>query len=128
ETVVNKEKKKREACRITRHAFLSDHKAIYHSHAVHCDFSKLTTHIPNFLGGALPRADKGDRDYYCMSMMTLFKPWRCPSDLKDDESTWDQIFLEHIFTDRQKELLTHFNLRYECNDARDDHYALMKRK
>jgi hypothetical protein len=84
--------------------------------------------IPNFIGGAVPRADKGDRDYYCMAMMTIFKPWRSPADLKDAESTWDQIFTEHDFTDMQHKLIKNFNLRYECNDARDDHYSTVRKK
>ncbi|KAJ7830393.1 hypothetical protein B0H13DRAFT_1511601, partial [Mycena leptocephala] len=76
-----------------------------------------------FWAGPIPRSDKGDREYYCMSIMTIFKPWREPKDLKDEISTWDQTFVEHDFTARQRELLTNFNLRFECNDARDDHYA-----
>ncbi|KAJ7091657.1 hypothetical protein C8R44DRAFT_587988, partial [Mycena epipterygia] len=75
----------------------------------------------------LHHADIGDREYNCMTIMTLFKPWRSPSDLKDNDSTWDQILHEHIFTDRQRELIRDFNIRYECNDARDDHYAIMRK-
>ncbi|KAJ7808829.1 hypothetical protein B0H13DRAFT_1668446 [Mycena leptocephala] len=96
------------------HAFLPAHKALYESHSVYCDFRKLKTHIPNFLGGAVPRSDKGDRDYYCTTMLTLFKPWRAPEDLKDNLSTWDQAFVEHEFTDRQDDLIANFNIRYEC--------------
>ncbi|KAJ7089425.1 hypothetical protein C8R44DRAFT_560449, partial [Mycena epipterygia] len=88
----------------------------------------LTNVIPNFIGGALPRSDKGDRSFYCLTMMTLFKPWRSPTDLKDSESTWEQTFNEHEFNARQKELMRNFNVRYECNDARDDHFATMKKK
>jgi hypothetical protein len=63
-----------------------------------------------------------------MTMLTLFKPWRSPSDLKDMISTWDQAFKEHIFTDRQTQLMRNFDVRYECNDARDDHFAQMRKK
>ncbi|KAJ7836436.1 hypothetical protein B0H13DRAFT_1652104 [Mycena leptocephala] len=118
--IVEKENQKSKAHRVTRHPFLPAHEAAFMTHAVHCDFKKLDNIIPNFMGGAVPRADKGDREYYCMTMMTLFKPWRTPEDLKDTESNWDQIFLEHTFTARQEELIRNFNLRYECNDARDD--------
>ncbi|KAF8211043.1 hypothetical protein K438DRAFT_1447843, partial [Mycena galopus ATCC 62051] len=54
--------------RQTQHDFLPIHDAAYKTHTVHCDFRKLETMIPNFLGGALPRADKGDREFYCMTM------------------------------------------------------------
>ncbi|KAJ7845653.1 hypothetical protein B0H13DRAFT_1647239, partial [Mycena leptocephala] len=52
----------------SEHAFLPEHKAMYKSHSVHCDFRKVKFTVPNFLGGAVPRSDKGDRDYYCMTM------------------------------------------------------------
>jgi hypothetical protein len=67
-------------------------------------YSKLSRVIPNFMGGCVPRADKGHRDYYCATVMTLFKPWRSPADLKDTESSWDQIFTEHTFAPRELEL------------------------
>jgi hypothetical protein len=126
--IVQKNMEQQKAHIITSHPFLPVHKAAFRTHSVHCDFSKLDKIIPNFIGGAIPRSDKGDREYYCMSIMTLFKPWRQPSDLKDNDSTWDQVFHEHTFTGRQKELIRNFNIRYECNDARDDHYNVMRRK
>ncbi|KAJ7163730.1 hypothetical protein C8R46DRAFT_875283, partial [Mycena filopes] len=127
DVILRKEKVKNRNKRIVRHAFLLGHPQM-HTHGVHCDFTRLDSMIPNFLGGAIPRADKGDREYYCMTIMTLFKPWRTPSDLKDVFSTWDQTFLDHTFTSRQVQLISNFNIRYECNDARDDHFALMKKK
>ena len=30
---------------------------------------------PNFIGGALPRSDKGNSENYSIVMLTLFKPW-----------------------------------------------------
>jgi hypothetical protein len=65
------------------------------------------------MGGCVPRAEKGDRDYYCATVMTSFKPWRSPADLKDTESNWDQIFTENTFAPRELELIRHFNLRYD---------------
>ena len=32
--------------------------------------------VSDFIGGALPRKDKGNYEDYCMIMLTLFKPWR----------------------------------------------------
>ncbi|KAF8873715.1 hypothetical protein BD779DRAFT_1451518 [Infundibulicybe gibba] len=79
--------------------------------------------IPNFVGKMLPRADQGDREYYCSAMLALFKPWRTGADLKEEDETWDTAFLAHKFNERENELMHNFNLRYECLDARDDFHA-----
>ena len=71
--------------------------------------------------GLSHKSDAGDREYYCASMMTLFKPWRSADDLKPINKTWDQAFYHHKFTDRQVELMYNFNIRYECHDAKDDY-------
>lgn len=52
------------------------------SHQVLYDNSKTINVVPNFVGGALPRKDQGDPDYFACVMLTLFKPWRRPEDLK----------------------------------------------
>jgi len=46
--------------------------------------NKLNTVVPNILGGALPRSDSGDREFYYMTMLTLFKPWRSGKMLKQE--------------------------------------------
>jgi hypothetical protein len=52
--------------------FLKDH-PLYKTHCI--EFNKKKNHIiPNFIGGSLPRRDRGDREYYCTTMLTLFKP------------------------------------------------------
>jgi hypothetical protein len=83
--------------------------------------------VPNFIGGTLPRCDQGDREYYCSTMLTLFKPWRNGHSLKIEDQTWDESFMGHQFSLRQVELMKNFNLRYECNDARDDYSAKRKK-
>ncbi|KAI0336942.1 hypothetical protein BDW22DRAFT_1311671, partial [Trametopsis cervina] len=75
-------------------------------------------YVPDFVGGILPRRDKGNREDYCMTMCTLFKPWRTGLELKDVTATWSETFDSHMFTSRQTDIMTYFNLRYECNDAR----------
>jgi hypothetical protein len=60
-------------------------------------------------------------------MLTLFKPWRSGIDLKAKDYSWDETFNDHQFTSRQQELLSYFNIRYECNDARDDYSAQLKK-
>jgi hypothetical protein len=113
---------------ITKHqSFASDH-PLYKTHEIICDMNKLDTVVPNILGGALPRSDSGDREFYCMTMLTLFKPWRSGKMLKEENETWDQAFVSYRFNDRDKEIMNNFNLRYECLDARDDYHSALKKK
>ncbi|KAF5356687.1 hypothetical protein D9758_013755 [Tetrapyrgos nigripes] len=79
--------------------------------------------VPNFIGGTLPRADKGNREYYCTVMLTLFKPWRAGKDLKNKDQTWDDAFDNFQFTSQQEQILKNFQVRYECLDSRDDYNA-----
>jgi hypothetical protein len=79
--------------------------------------------VPNFIPNTLPRADRGDREYYCCTMLTFFKPWRSGKDLKKKLESWDKSFMTHEFTKRQLEIMKYFNVKYECLDARDDYSA-----
>ena len=99
---------------------------LYETHQVNITKSKNL--IPNFAGGSLPRCDRGDREYYCTTMLSLFKPWRHGKDLKENDQSWDEAFSDYKFTPRQTELMKFFNIRYECNDARDDYSKLLKQK
>jgi hypothetical protein len=56
-----------------KYPFLKDH-PLYETHQV--NISKFIDLIPNFVGGSLPRC-RGDGEYYCTTMLTLFKPQRC---------------------------------------------------
>src|SRR5882762_5975927 len=56
-----------------KYPFLQNH-PLHETHQV--SISKSKNLVPNFAGGSLPRCDKGDREYYCATMLTLFKPWR----------------------------------------------------
>ena len=105
--------------------FLRDH-PLYKTHQVHFNESKHEV-VPNFVGGSLPRCDRGDREYYCTTMLTLFKPWRSGETLKDKDYSWDETFNVHDFTPRQLQIMQYFNIRYECNDARDDYSAQLKK-
>ncbi|KAJ6530256.1 hypothetical protein B0H19DRAFT_967915, partial [Mycena capillaripes] len=120
DVILDKEAKRTKTNKSSYHPFMPPH-SLFRSHCATCNFDNTYTMIPNFIGGSIPRSDKGDRAAYCMTMLTLFKPWRSPSDLKDNISTWDQAFKEHKFTERQSQLIKNFDVRYECNDARDDH-------
>ena len=107
------------------YAFMDQHPQ-YHTHQIH--FLPNNKYIvPNFMGGILPRYDQGDHEYYCLTMLSLFKPWRSGKDLKCENQTWNEAFNIYSFTTDQKILMKNFNVRYECNDARDD-YSAQKNK
>ena len=58
------------------------------------------------------------------TMLTLFKPWRSGKCLKKEDQSFDEAF---NFTIQQNQYMKNFNLRYECNDARDDFSAQLKK-
>ena len=106
------------------YSFLPDHPQ-YNTHEIQCKYLSDFV-VPNFIGGTLPRCDQGDHEYYCSTMLTLFKPWRTGHDLKSADETWEQAFNKYAFSSFQKTLMSNFNLRYECLDARDDYSAQLK--
>ena len=107
------------------HCFLKDHPLHYSHHVTLLD--DIQGWVPNFVGGAIPRSDCGDREYYCSTMLTFFKPWRTGKDLKLEDQSWDDAFNTNVFNTRQSEIMKYFNVRYECLDARDDYAAQMKK-
>jgi hypothetical protein len=107
--------------------FLSGH-GQRNTHVVKLIPSRSETHLLNFIGGPLPRCDQGDFEYYCSTMLTLFKPWRKSQDLKDMQQTWAEAFESHSFKPEHKKIMNNFNLRYECLDERDDYHAILKRQ
>ncbi|KAF8702360.1 hypothetical protein AX14_014404 [Amanita brunnescens Koide BX004] len=82
--------------------------------------------VVNFIGKNIPRRDQGDREFYCLTMLALFKPWRSGLDLKPKHKSWDETFNEHKFTPRQEQIMSNFHIKYECLNARDDFHAQMK--
>ena len=99
---------------------------LYATHAAKYNPDNLKN-VPNLIGPPLPRRDQGDREYYCSTMLTFFKPWRTGNDLKESNTTWDEEFNKYKFTAQQNQLMQNFNIRYECLDARDDYRAQMKK-
>ncbi|KDR75357.1 hypothetical protein GALMADRAFT_45270, partial [Galerina marginata CBS 339.88] len=104
--------------------FLKAH-PLHHTHEVICvkDNDKI---VPNFIGGSLPRMIEGKSDYYHLTMLTIFKPWRDSNDLKSPSESWDFSFGDYNFDARKLEVMKFFKVRYECLDARDDYNALMR--
>jgi len=98
------------------------------THKVKCITSRSDTFILNFIGGTLPRRDQGDYDYYCCTMLTLFKPWRHGEDLKSVNQTWTEAFALCKFKFEDKKIMNNFNLHYECLDERNNYHAILKRQ
>ncbi|KAJ7083511.1 hypothetical protein C8R43DRAFT_909514, partial [Mycena crocata] len=112
---------------VSVHAFAPEH-PLYRTHYLRCDRRELELTVPNFVGGAFPRMDQGDREYYCCTMLTLFKPWHSGKDLKNDVDNWHEAFTDTTFRPKAIQLMKNFNVRYECNDARDDFSAQDRKK
>ncbi|EIW62916.1 uncharacterized protein TRAVEDRAFT_114867, partial [Trametes versicolor FP-101664 SS1] len=99
----------------------------YNTHHVKL-LDESEAYVPNFICGSLPRRDAGNLEQYCMTMLTLFKPWRTGQDLRPSQDVlWDDVFNGHSFTERQLEVMKFFHIKYECNDARDDLFAARKK-
>ncbi|KAJ7694612.1 hypothetical protein B0H17DRAFT_1131913 [Mycena rosella] len=81
---------------VSIHPFKEGHE-LYETHYIRCDRRNLEKAVPNFLGGVLTRKDLGDREFYCCTMLTMFKPWRSGKDLKNPIDNWDETFREYIF-------------------------------
>ena len=107
-------------------AFQEDH-PMQATHLVKCNFDRLEMVVPNIVGGPLPRHDRGNREYYCCTMLTLFRPWRTGTCLKQGEQSWGDAFKAYEFSPKQKQLMRNFDLRYECLDARDDFHAQLRK-
>lgn len=98
------------------------------THVVKLVSSRSEMFLLNFIGGPLPRRDQGDFEYYCRTMLTLFKPWRKGQDLKDAQQTWAEAFSLYKFKTEHQKIMNNFNLRYECLDERDDYHAILKKQ
>jgi len=105
--------------------FLPSH-PLHKTYKTYFNKNKTPT-IPTFLGPALPRSSTGDREFYCMTMLTLFVPWRTGKSLKSDTETWAAAFSRATFTQKQLDILSNFDIQYECRDASDDYFAQMKK-
>ncbi|KAJ6611989.1 hypothetical protein B0H10DRAFT_2165671 [Mycena sp. CBHHK59/15] len=101
---------------------------LYHTHYIKCDKKHLDNTVPNFGGGQLPRVDQGDHEFYCCTMLTLFKMWRSGQCLKGQLNSWDGAFTGCQFDQKATKMMKNFNICYACNDAHNDYYAQDKIK
>ncbi|KAF8798395.1 hypothetical protein BYT27DRAFT_7022073, partial [Phlegmacium glaucopus] len=97
------------------------------THKIKCIPSQSKTFILNFIGGSLPQHNQGDFEYYCCTMLTLFKPWRNGEDLKIKNQTWAEAFDLYEFNTEDEKITNNFNLHYKCLDKRDDYHAILKK-
>ncbi|KAJ3969259.1 hypothetical protein EV361DRAFT_783537, partial [Lentinula raphanica] len=101
-----------------QYSFLNDH-PLSSTHRVQ-KYRNSHYIVPNFIGPPLPRSDRDDREYYCCTMLTLFKPWRTGADLKNVSDSWHESFTTYQFSSSAELYMKNMNLRYECLDSRDD--------
>ncbi|KAJ3537287.1 hypothetical protein NM688_g6714 [Phlebia brevispora] len=77
------------------------------------------------IGPALPRRDQPDiYSRYCRIMLSVFKPWRKASDLREPGQSWKDAFEEFesgASADVQR-MLYNIQFLYECKDSREDHF------
>ncbi len=94
----------------------------------HLVYTRRTSCVLNFIGGPLPRPDRGDREEYCFTMLVFFKPggWRKGTDLKVDHETWADAYARSEFSTSHLQIMKNMNVLYECLDARDDYAALRR--
>ena len=96
-----------------------------HVMGVHCVRDDPSV-VPCLMGGSLPRSDRGDRSYFCATMLTLFKPWRSGRDLRTESIDWECAFQSHQFSEQQLKFMKNMEVKYECLDARDDFSASLR--
>lgn len=120
----NQSNKKRKLSNNNKYLFIYPHPQIQTFSIKLLDKSQYN--IPHFVGDSLPRQDQGDHEYYCATMLTLFKPWRKGTDLRIENTSWSDTFQTTDFSSFHSSIMDNFQLRYECLDAHDDYSAQRK--
>lgn len=70
----------------------------FHEQCIVSLLKKNSLAVPNFLGGPLLRNNQGSYEYYCLTMMTLFRPWQRGSERKQKVQSWESEFNKHKFS------------------------------
>ncbi|KAI0351716.1 hypothetical protein OH77DRAFT_1498333 [Trametes cingulata] len=95
---------------------------LYATHVVHRR-AEETEYVLNFVGGTLPRPDRGDLAVYQKTMLVLFRPWRNGRDLLGCSQSLPEAFASYTFSEQAMTIMKNMNVLYECYDARDDYSA-----
>lgn len=100
----------------------SDHK----SHGINV-LNHNDCFVPVLIGRGFPRrSDPASFERYCRLMLIMFKPWRIPSQIRENNSSWQSAFA--CFRDRDDMNLHHLkimdniNMLHECKESRDKDY------
>ena len=79
--------------------------------------------VPVILGDRIPRSDRTDeeRERWSRAILTLFKPWRHPADLKESSETWYEAYERYApaIAPEHLAIIRNMNVLSECRDARD---------
>jgi hypothetical protein len=98
--------------------FFVDHPK-YLTHGVYHVEGKFRS-VLTYLGPVFPHKDKGDIEFYCRTMLTLFCPWRDGLNLRTDTQTWKEAFDAYPFSERHSRVMQNMNVLYECRDTAHD--------
>ena len=92
-------------------------------HATHLIRKRTVWIVPVLLGERMARPDRSDeeRERWARTVLTLFVPWRHPSDLKDELETWYDAYERHSqdIAAEHMSIIHNMNVLSECRDARD---------
>ncbi|KAI0698724.1 hypothetical protein C8Q76DRAFT_584676, partial [Earliella scabrosa] len=79
--------------------------------------------VPVILGDRIPRRDRSEaeREHWARTVLTLFRPWRTPGDLKNETETWIDSYnrQQHLIPQEHQDVIDNMNVLSECKDARD---------
>ncbi|PPQ81034.1 hypothetical protein CVT26_002879 [Gymnopilus dilepis] len=101
---------------------------------VDCNHPQINTHylvirkqqyVPVLLGPKIPNRDWSAEllELWSRDVLTLFKPWRSPGDLKTSQESWTQAFetFRTSLNPLHTKILKNMSVLTECNEARDRH-------
>ena len=78
--------------------------------------------VPVLIGPSIPRRDREDTaERYARAILTLFYPWRSPSDVCDLDQSWcDALKVrEAFFTEASSKVINNIQFLHDCKKDRD---------
>ncbi|KAI0730647.1 hypothetical protein C8Q76DRAFT_614010, partial [Earliella scabrosa] len=103
---------------------------LHTQYETHCLRKRGVWIVPVVLGDRVPRSDRDapEKEAWARMMLILFVPWRSPSDLRDRDETWLQVFERQSssISERHMEIIKNMNVLSECRDVRDAHREMRR--